>query len=141
MGKGKRQKHRGTPEMMLRYEVPPWFLDRIQTADELKNVRAKLRLVDETPDDQQEPSAAVESPGGNPISELASDKQDTVFTVSQESVYELLDAAASLQTMDLAGRLSASHSSLEIPCEMRFGLQFLDELVIHMAQELDSSLT
>lgn len=126
--------------MELRYEVPPWFLDSIRTADELKNVRAKLRIIDETADDQQEPGAAVESPGEKPISELAGDEQDAVFSVSQKSVDELLDAATSLQTTDLAGRLSASHSSLQISCEMRFGLQFLDELVILMAQELDFSL-
>ncbi|TDZ51844.1 putative RNA-binding protein [Colletotrichum trifolii] len=115
-----------------------WGVD-IQTADEPKNVQTKLRVVDETADDQQQPGAAGESPAENPTSDSDGGEKGTVFTDSQESVDELLDAAVSLQTPDLAGRLSASHSSLQISCEMRFGLQFLDQLLAQTDGKIDNA--
>ncbi|KAL3292854.1 AAA-domain-containing protein, partial [Colletotrichum asianum] len=140
-GRGQDQDAPGSSlEPELRYVVPRWFLDNLKTADELKNAQAKIWLVDETTDAVKDSSMAEETTDENLLPGSAGNKPDGYFSVAHEAMEDLLDATASLQMVDLAGRLSVSQSSITLSCEMRFGLQFLDELVVLVAQELDSSL-
>ncbi|KAJ0340548.1 hypothetical protein COL154_008614 [Colletotrichum chrysophilum] len=140
-GRGQDQDAPGSSmEPELRYVVPRWFLDNLKTADELKNAQAKIWLVDETTDAVKDSSMADETTDENLLPGSAGNKPDGYFSVAHEAMEDLLDATASLQMVDLAGRLSVSQSSITLSCEMRFGLQFLDELVVLVAQELDSSL-
>ncbi|EQB52421.1 ATPase [Colletotrichum gloeosporioides Cg-14] len=143
MEQGKVQKDAGpgtSTEHEFRYVVPRWFLDNIKTAEELKKAQPKLWLVDEGTEAVEGSSVAVATPDEKFLPEAAGDGRDSHFTVGREVVEDLLDTAASLQMVNLAGRLPRTQSSITLSCEMRFGLQFLDELVIFMAKELESSL-
>ncbi|KAJ0163516.1 hypothetical protein CTA2_2864 [Colletotrichum tanaceti] len=140
-GRGQDQTAPGTSsEPEFRYVVPRWFLDNSQTADELKNAQAKIWLTDEAIDAVEDPGMVEATAGEKLLPESAGDGRDSYFSVAREAVEDLLDAVASLQTVDLAGRLSLFQSSITLSCEMRFGLQFFDELVILTAKELGSSL-
>ncbi|KAI8230185.1 hypothetical protein K4K57_006893 [Colletotrichum sp. SAR 10_99] len=143
MEQGKAQNDAGpgtSTEHGFRYVAPGWFLDNIKTAEELKKAQARIWLVDEGTEAFEGSSVAEATPDEKFLSEAAGDGRDSYFTVGREVVEDLLDTATSLQMVNLAGRLSRTQSSITLSCEMRFGLQFLDELVIFMAKELDFSL-
>ncbi|KAI8217312.1 hypothetical protein K4K53_009260 [Colletotrichum sp. SAR 10_77] len=143
MEQGKAQNDAGpgtSTEHGFRYVAPRWFLDNIKTAEELKKAQARIWLVDEGTEAFEGSSVAEATPDEKFLSEAAGDGRDSYFTVGREVVEDLLDTATSLQMVNLAGRLSRTQSSITLSCEMRFGLQFLDELVIFMAKELDFSL-
>ncbi|KAF4938599.1 Cell division cycle protein 48-like protein [Colletotrichum fructicola] len=143
MEQGKAQNDAGpgtSSEHGFRYVAPRWFLDNIKTAEELKKAQARIWLVDEGTEAFEGSSVAEATPDEKFLSEAAGDGRDSYFTVGREVVEDLLDTATSLQMVNLAGLLSRSQSSITLSCEMRYGLQFLDELVIFMAKELDFSL-
>ncbi|KAF3801346.1 Cell division control protein 48 [Colletotrichum gloeosporioides] len=143
MEQGKAQNDAGpgtSTEDEFRYVAPRWFLDNIKTAEELKKAQARIWLVDEGTEAVEGSSVTEATPDEKFLPEAAGDGRDTYFTVGREVVEDLLDTAASLQMVNLAGRLPRTQSSITLSCEMRFGLQFLDELVIFMAKELESSL-
>ncbi|KAJ0330138.1 hypothetical protein COL922a_012529 [Colletotrichum nupharicola] len=118
MEQGKAQNDAGpgtSTEHGFRYVAPRWFLDNIKTAEELKKAQSRIWLVDEGTEAFKGSSVAEATPDEKFLSEAAGDGRDSYFTVGREAVEDLLDTAASLQ-------------------------MFLDELVIFMAKELDSSL-
>lgn len=127
-------------ECKFQYKVPPWFLENVKTAEALRDVEANIRISSAEQFGVDKLSLATGSSNEKPSTDSTTEGFDHCFHVSQDSFDELLDTVASLQMPGSTGRLSPSRSSITLSCRMRFGLRFLDELVVLVAQELKSSL-
>jgi hypothetical protein len=129
-----------TTECRLQYTVPEWFLDNIKTPHELSNAKPRIWLTNETSFESESSSVSIGASCQKPPQDPKDDEHSSCFRVSQDDMDNLLDNALSLQMSDRLGRLTPSRSSFILSCCMRFGLQFLDELVSLLAQELNSTL-
>ncbi|KAK8037397.1 hypothetical protein PG991_000743 [Apiospora marii] len=128
-----------TPEGSFQYSVPEWFLENIKTPQELSDAKPKIWLNSGT-SFQNDETEALEASDQKPLSEPMGDEHSSCYRVSQDTMDSLLDAAFSLQLRDRLGRISPSKSDITLSCCMRLGLQFLDELVLLLAQNINSTL-
>lgn len=128
-----------TTKSGFQYSVPEWFLDNIKTPQELSDSKPKIWVISDTSSRNDE-TEATETSDQKPPSESMSDEHSSCYRVSQDAMDNILDATFSLQLRDRLGRISPSKSSITLSCCMKFGLQFLDELVFLLAQNLSSTL-
>lgn len=170
----------------FQYVVPDWFLHNIKTADDLKDIKAKIWLVDEAetdshkkPDEGQAvsvkgsvtqpdktPAGSEETPQVSQSSDVppretpddsdsasdsiiptpesslsgSDDGRDSCFSITRDDFEDVLDAAASLYVTERTRKFVNRGSTLGLYSQIRHGHQFLDELVVRMAQELQCSL-
>lgn len=101
--------------------VPKWFLDNVKTSDEVQELKPRLKFVDD----------------GVPNERQSTGKD---FGIDRLEIADLLDVTAALHNIPSPLNPATRPQAVILLSKMRLGYDFLDQVVVKIAQEMRCSL-